>query len=162
MAELQAAMAHTAPAKYESPSVDPNSFPLPAPDVKTPARTALRRPSTLNLRATLGASTSTSRPTTPVSVASSLGVSTPRTPSHARAPSAPAKDDGLEIGDEVKMEVGGTAMEGTLRFLGEVEGKDGNWAGVELGSEWAGLGKNDGSVRGSVALPGFLFREFSS
>ncbi|KAL8277495.1 hypothetical protein RQP46_010125 [Phenoliferia psychrophenolica] len=47
------------------------------------------------------------------------------------------------------MEVGGVQMEGTLRFLGEVEGKDGQWAGVELAQEWTGKGKNDGSVRGT-------------
>jgi CAP-Gly domain-containing linker protein 1 len=39
-------------------------------------------------------------------------------------------------------------MTGTLRFLGGVEGKAGTWAGVELDDEFAGRGKNDGSVQG--------------
>lgn len=54
----------------------------------------------------------------------------------------------LEVGDEVRFEVGGVAMEGIVRFLGEVDGKEGNWGGVELEGEWEGRGKNDGSVKG--------------
>lgn len=52
------------------------------------------------------------------------------------------------MGDAVKIEVGGIAMEGTIRFLGEVDGKDGEWGGVELDPEFEGRGKNDGSVKG--------------
>lgn len=48
------------------------------------------------------------------------------------------------------LEVGGVAMEGTVRFLGEVDGKEGNWGGVELDEAWVGKGKNDGSVKGYV------------
>lgn len=40
-------------------------------------------------------------------------------------------------------------MTGTLRFIGGVEGKAGTWAGVELDDEFAGRGKNDGSVQGT-------------
>ena len=54
----------------------------------------------------------------------------------------------LEPGDQVKFEVGGTEMEGTLRFVGQVDGKVGDWGGVELEGEFAGKGKNDGSVKG--------------
>jgi dynactin complex subunit len=39
-------------------------------------------------------------------------------------------------------------MEGTLRFMGEIDGKNGIWAGVELAPAFAGKGKNDGSVSG--------------
>jgi CAP-Gly domain-containing linker protein 1 len=39
-------------------------------------------------------------------------------------------------------------MEGTLQFMGEIEGKSGVWAGVELAPGFAGRGKNDGSVNG--------------
>ncbi|KAG8832268.1 hypothetical protein FRC17_001627 [Serendipita sp. 399] len=52
----------------------------------------------------------------------------------------------LEVGDPVKIE--SLALEGTLRFLGEIAGKPGQWAGVELSGEYAGKGKNDGSVAG--------------
>lgn len=55
---------------------------------------------------------------------------------------------GLEPGDQVKFEVGGIEMEGNLRFVGPVEGKAGDWGGVQLDGEWAGKGKNDGSVNG--------------
>ena len=54
----------------------------------------------------------------------------------------------LEVGDPVNIESLG--LEGTLRFLGEINGKAGHWAGVELSGSFAGKGKNDGSVAGYV------------
>ncbi|KAG8935416.1 hypothetical protein FRC01_000023 [Tulasnella sp. 417] len=51
-----------------------------------------------------------------------------------------------EVGDPVRME--NLGMEGTLRFLGEIAGKAGTWAGIELLPGFAGKGKNDGSVAG--------------
>lgn len=51
-----------------------------------------------------------------------------------------------EVGDPVRVE--NLGMEGTLRFLGEIAGKAGTWAGVELLPGFAGKGKNDGSVAG--------------
>ncbi|KAK4704459.1 hypothetical protein P7C70_g1762, partial [Phenoliferia sp. Uapishka_3] len=167
---LKLAMKANDPTRYESPipGVDPNSFPVPGGSADGGGgaerkRLGLRKPSNLNLRATT--SGSSTRPTTPVGPtsaslsATTSGTGTPRTPSHPRQSGrfagplpimSPEKEkEKLEIGDEVKMEVGGVAMEGTLRFLGEVEGKDGNWAGVELAKEWEGQGKNDGSVRGA-------------
>lgn len=53
-----------------------------------------------------------------------------------------------EVGGPVKMEVAGEVMTGTLRFAGVVEGKSGMWAGVELDDQFAGRGKNDGTVQG--------------
>ena len=52
----------------------------------------------------------------------------------------------LEIGDSV------TAMqyEGTLRYLGPVGDKPGDFGGIELSGEWVGKGKNNGSVQGFV------------
>lgn len=50
------------------------------------------------------------------------------------------------IGERVR--AGGTGFEGTLRFLGETDFKEGIWAGVELEGGFAGKGKNDGSVAG--------------
>ena len=50
------------------------------------------------------------------------------------------------MGDSVRVESLG--FEGTLRYLGEISGKTGLFAGVELGGGFAGKGKNDGSVGG--------------
>ena len=55
-------------------------------------------------------------------------------------------DKSFEVGDNVRIESLG--FEGTLRFLGEIDGKTGQWAGVELSGGFAGKGKNDGSVSG--------------
>lgn len=52
----------------------------------------------------------------------------------------------FEVGDNVRIESLG--YEGTLRYVGEIDGKPGLWAGVELGGGFAGKGKNDGSVSG--------------
>jgi len=51
------------------------------------------------------------------------------------------------------LEVGGLvdvpgSMHGTLKFIGEVQGKKGTFAGVELAKEYAARGKNDGDVDG--------------
>lgn len=48
------------------------------------------------------------------------------------------------IGDRVKA----AGMEGVLRYTGEVTGKPGIWAGIELVDEYVGKGKNNGSVQG--------------
>ena len=54
----------------------------------------------------------------------------------------------LEVGDIV--DVPGS-MHGTIRFIGEVKGKKGHFAGVELSKEFASRGKNDGDVDGWVS-----------
>lgn len=51
----------------------------------------------------------------------------------------------LEVGDMV--DVPGM-MHGTIKFIGEVKGKKGHFAGVELSKEFAAKGKNDGDVDG--------------
>ena len=51
----------------------------------------------------------------------------------------------LEVGDTVDVPGG---MHGTIKFIGEVKGKKGVFAGVELAREWAARGKNDGDVDG--------------
>ncbi|SCZ90504.1 BZ3500_MvSof-1268-A1-R1_Chr9g10859 [Microbotryum saponariae] len=138
-------------------------------------RRALRRPSIVNLKSNLAVSaggSGASRPTTPSGRTSGMGVSTPRhhamggsmtrskTPTslatrplsrstmHNSLGSSIAGFKGLQVGDQVKFEVAGNAMEGVIRFLGAVDGKEGQWGGVELDAEWSGLGKNDGSVKG--------------
>lgn len=52
----------------------------------------------------------------------------------------------FDIGESVRIESLG--YEGTLKYLGEIDGKPGLWAGVELSGGFAGKGKNDGSVNG--------------
>lgn len=51
----------------------------------------------------------------------------------------------LEVGDMV--DVPGM-MHGIIKFIGEVKGKKGHFAGVELSKEFASKGKNDGDVDG--------------
>lgn len=55
-----------------------------------------------------------------------------------------------EVGDGVRLESHG--FEGVLRFVGEIDGKPGLWAGVELSGGFVGKGKNDGSVNGCVII----------
>lgn len=52
----------------------------------------------------------------------------------------------FDVGDNVRIESLG--FEGTLRYLGEIDGKPGLWAGVELSGGFVGKGKNNGSVGG--------------
>ena len=52
----------------------------------------------------------------------------------------------FDIGDNVRIESLG--YEGTLRYSGEIDGKLGLWAGVELSGGFSGKGKNNGSVNG--------------
>ncbi|KAL7927694.1 hypothetical protein ACQKWADRAFT_277542 [Trichoderma austrokoningii] len=51
----------------------------------------------------------------------------------------------LSVGDSVNVPGG---MVGTVRFVGTVQGKKGTFVGVELGSEFAARGKNNGDVDG--------------
>lgn len=51
----------------------------------------------------------------------------------------------LGVGDIVDVPGG---MHGTIKFIGEVKGKKGYFAGVELSKEFAARGKNDGDVDG--------------
>lgn len=99
----------------------------------------------------------------PSSVASTSSTSSqpkrPKTPVSARPPSrssdvftrssSRAGNRSFEVGDNVRIESLG--FEGTLRYIGEIDGKSGLWAGVELSPGFAGKGKNNGSVAGQVA-----------
>ena len=62
------------------------------------------------------------------------------------ARSASRAGRGFEVGDNVRIESLG--FEGVLRYFGEIDGKPGMWAGVELSGGFAGKGKNNGSVAG--------------
>lgn len=50
----------------------------------------------------------------------------------------------FEVGDNVRIESLG--CEGTLRYIGVIDGKSGIWAGVELSGGFSGKGKNNGTV----------------
>lgn len=104
---------------------------------------------------------SVGRPSSAASTSSAIGVSTrtterAKTPISARPPSRPPSrhseafarsvSRSFEIGDNVRIESLG--FEGLLKYVGEIEGKPGLWAGVELGGGFAGKGKNNGTVNG--------------
>jgi CAP-Gly domain-containing linker protein 1 len=78
---------------------------------------------------------------------------------HSDVVSKPKK--AFEVGDNVRIESLG--FEGTLRYLGEIDGKPGLWAGIELSGGFSGKGKNNGTVGGSVILlstnHSFIFSE---
>ena len=72
-----------------------------------------------------------------------------RRPNFAASTTAPPPprggDDELEVGDLVEVPGG---MDGTVKFVGEVRGKQGYFAGVELSKQWVHRGKNDGDAEG--------------
>ncbi|KAF6762946.1 CAP-Gly domain-containing protein [Ephemerocybe angulata] len=100
------------------------------------------------------------RPSSVASSSSALSASTRggfKTPITSTRPSSRAasrqsesisttKSRSFEVGDNVRIESLG--FEGVLRYLGEIDGKPGQWAGVQLGGGFAGKGKNNGSVGG--------------
>ncbi|TBU64450.1 hypothetical protein BD310DRAFT_398484 [Dichomitus squalens] len=102
----------------------------------------------------LGASVSV-RPSSSASSASSAGrtpsakagiVRPPSRSSDVFARSASRTGRPFDVGDNVRIESLG--FEGVLRYLGEIDGKPGMWAGVELSGGFVGKGKNNGSVAG--------------
>ncbi|KAI9509749.1 hypothetical protein F5148DRAFT_1374978 [Russula earlei] len=84
------------------------------------------------------------RPSSAASSSSTAGA-TPGTTRSSRT-QQDSLDPSFEVGDNVRIESLG--FEGNLRYLGEIDGKTGHWAGVELSGGFAGKGKNDGSVDG--------------
>ncbi|MBE7181384.1 MAG: hypothetical protein INR71_09295, partial [Terriglobus roseus] len=56
----------------------------------------------------------------------------------------------LDLGETVDVPGG---MHGVIKFIGSVKGKKGTFAGVELSSEFAAKGKNDGDVDGYARSP---------
>lgn len=64
-------------------------------------------------------------------------------------------DSNVAVGDTVNVP---GEMHGTVRFIGPVRGKQGTFIGVELASEFAARGKNDGDVDGiryfNTKIPG--------
>jgi CAP-Gly domain-containing linker protein 1 len=70
----------------------------------------------------------------------------PNRPTASSTRSASRTERTFDVGENVRIESLG--YEGTLRFVGDIEGKPGTWAGVELSGGFFGKGKNDGSFNG--------------
>ena len=62
-----------------------------------------------------------------------------------KTPGSKMDSSELEVGDAVNVP---GEMHGTVKFVGTVRGKSGKFVGVELASEFAARGKNDGDVDG--------------
>ncbi|KAH9485329.1 Restin-like protein [Psilocybe cubensis] len=93
------------------------------------------------------------RPSSSASSSSTKAQDRIKTPISARVSSRPPSRSELskppktfEVGDNVRIESLG--FEGKLRYIGDIEGKPGLWAGVELSGGFSGKGKNNGSVDG--------------
>ncbi|EJD02624.1 uncharacterized protein FOMMEDRAFT_107555 [Fomitiporia mediterranea MF3/22] len=117
---FQDAMKSNDPARYTGRSVSANN---PAP----------RPPSSAS------GSNIVSRPRTP---SSQFGKPTPRHSESRQSDAHLRKHGAFAEGDDVRIESLG--FEGKLRYVGEIEGKPGIWAGVELCGGFVGLGKNNG------------------
>ena len=105
---------------------------------------------------------SVSRPPSVASTSSAVSPIPPRTPASGTRNFTPrpasrqsdifarstsrAGSRSFEVGDNVRIESFG--FQGTLRYLGEIDGKPGHWAGVALSGGFVGKGKNDGTVGG--------------
>jgi CAP-Gly domain-containing linker protein 1 len=158
---------------HSSPSSQSGGLPVPPgqsgrrsvarPANITTATNSVRSPSAASSAASSSGPPRMPLPKTPTSSRSTGGFSyTPRASTSTTTSSRPesrqsdvhsrresksnAKERTFEQGDTVRIESLG--MEGTLRFLGAIEGKPGVWAGVELAPGFAGRGKNDGTVNG--------------
>ncbi|KAI0663349.1 hypothetical protein C8Q70DRAFT_1042120 [Cubamyces menziesii] len=83
---------------------------------------------------------------TPASASGRVSARPPSRQSDVFARSASRAGRAFEVGDNVRIESLG--FEGILRYVGEIDGKPGIWAGVELSGGFAGKGKNNGSVAG--------------
>ncbi|MCJ1380358.1 hypothetical protein MMC17_003461 [Xylographa soralifera] len=77
------------------------------------------------------------------------------TPTTRRASDMGSNTQDLRVGDTVDVPGG---MDGTVKFVGEVRGKQGHFVGVELSRRWANRGKNDGDAEGvryfTTSIPG--------
>ena len=134
------------PAQHRGPRANE----LAASQLSPSASTSFAQSGSFSLSASIRPSSSTS---------SYSSASAGRTPSAKAGPARPPSRTSdvfarsasragrvFDIGDNVRIESLG--FEGILRYLGEIDGKPGMWAGVELSGGFAGKGKNNGSVAG--------------
>ena len=119
--------------------------------LQLPAALNAHNTNPLSRKASLSALTSGSLATIP-DASEGYGLSTvlnadPRTNRNMApfTPSRGADGEDLDVGDLV--DVPGN-MHGTVKFIGNVQGKKGTFAGVELSEEFAKRGKNNGDVDG--------------
>ncbi|KAH9957889.1 hypothetical protein BC827DRAFT_1137068 [Russula dissimulans] len=104
-------------------------------------RSVAGRPSSAASSSTAGATPA--RPA-PMARTKTPSIRTSSRQSDANVRSSSRVGKSFEVGDNVRIESLG--FEGTLRYLGDIDGKTGQWAGVELSGGFAGKGKNNGSV----------------
>ncbi|KAI0691775.1 hypothetical protein BC835DRAFT_1417033 [Cytidiella melzeri] len=114
------------------------SPPFPQFPSQSGHRSVPARPSSVASSSSAASATATRNTTQPLRPASRSSDVFTRSSSRA--------DKTFDVGDNVRVESLG--FEGALRFLGEIDGKSGLFAGVELSGGFAGKGKNDGSVNG--------------
>lgn len=120
---------------------DPGQHRMNAPDASLSASSAQSGRRSVAGRPASSASTSRNSDV-------GLNASTARPPSRTsdvfRSSSRAGRN--FDVGDAVRIESLG--FEGTLKYVGEIDGKPGMWAGVELSGGFAGKGKNNGTVAG--------------
>ncbi|KAG6865848.1 hypothetical protein C0991_011180 [Blastosporella zonata] len=126
------------PAQHRSATNPASLSPQSTSFAQSGRRSVAGRPSS-RASTSSAASTTYPRPKTPVQ-------SYYRPPSRVSDALPKAAHRSFEVGDNVRIESLG--YEGALRFLGPIEGKQGTWAGVQLGGGFAGKGKNNGAVNG--------------
>ncbi|KAF2161967.1 hypothetical protein M409DRAFT_58735 [Zasmidium cellare ATCC 36951] len=117
--------------------------------LQTPRQRGLQRPSFGN---TNTASSPSLRASTTADVNRKASL---RTLNGNQTPTGKMDGGELEVGDTVNVP---GDMYGTVKFIGNVRGKNGKFVGVELDREFAARGKNDGDVDGvhyfNTSIPG--------
>lgn len=106
-----------------------------------PARHTIRSVSANNPVQRPPSAASKSRPKTP---SGPFGRNAQQRPQSRQSDAFSRSKSEFIVGDNVRIESLG--FEGTLRYVGDIKGKSGEWAGVELTGGFTGLGKNNGSV----------------
>ncbi|KAL7415417.1 hypothetical protein BDY24DRAFT_382897 [Mrakia frigida] len=107
-------------------------------------RASVNNPSTPTAKSGASTSSSSQLGFTPRRSMAGSGISRPESRQESRPTSVRGVVGEFGVGEKVRVDSMG--MEGTLRFVGEIAGKPGAWAGVELSGGFTGKGKNDGSV----------------
>ena len=153
LAHPRASLGHSSKITASSPSLASAFTSSPRPPLPT-SHPSGRRPST-NRKASLSKAQakgliiasdgSTAYPVNPESGSSPLTMYPSRPANSRTATDDKYANQNLEVGDIV--DVPGS-MHGVIKFIGEVKGKKGHFAGVELSKEFAAKGKNDGDVDG--------------